>query len=58
MSRKPDWNASAAALEETAAEYDRMAATSTGLLREIAKDNAATDRAWAASYRAKAKRQH
>ncbi|MEU4506803.1 hypothetical protein [Streptomyces sp. NPDC024089] len=53
---KPDYNSSAAGHEALAAEYDHMAATSTGLIRDIAKDRATTERKWAASCRDKAKR--
>ncbi|MEU9849234.1 hypothetical protein [Streptomyces sp. NPDC047985] len=56
MARKTDWNAAAARLEEEAAKYDRQAARSTGVWREIAEDQADDHRAWAAHYRAKAKR--
>lgn len=57
MARETDWNAAAARLEEEAAKCDRQAARSTGVWREIAQENAADHRAWAAHYRAKAKRQ-
>ncbi|MFE2934451.1 hypothetical protein [Streptomyces sp. NPDC059278] len=52
----PDYNASANGHDRLAAKYDRMAATSTGLMREIAQDRADLERSWAASDRAKAKR--
>ncbi|WP_331763111.1 hypothetical protein OG571_47270 (plasmid) [Streptomyces sp. NBC_01369] len=53
---KPDYNKTAEGHEALAAEYDHMAATSTGLIRTIAKDRASTERKWAASCRAKARR--
>ncbi|MFF2957908.1 hypothetical protein ACFVT1_03065 [Streptomyces sp. NPDC057963] len=52
-----DWNAAAARLEREAARYDREAARSKGVWREIAESQADDHRAWAAHYRAKAKRQ-
>ncbi|MFF8422951.1 hypothetical protein [Streptomyces sp. NPDC015680] len=54
-SHKPDYNKTAEGHDRLAAEYDRMAATSTGLIRTIATDRAATEREWAASCRAKAR---
>ncbi|MFE3903218.1 hypothetical protein ACFXPY_23620 [Streptomyces sp. NPDC059153] len=52
-----DWNAAAARLEREAAKYDREAARSKGVWREIAQAEADDHRTWAAHYRAKAKRQ-